>query len=56
MALARRHPCHLKATDYLRTNSNDYPTLAFLLHDKLETVLAEYAHLGQDDSFGRCER
>jgi len=47
---------HLVATDYLRKNPNDYPTVALLLHDKLETVLAEYAHLRQDDSFGRYER
>ncbi|MGP8476438.1 tyrosine-type recombinase/integrase [Burkholderia sp. PR2] len=47
---------HLVATDYLRKNPNDYPTVALLLHDKLETVLAEYAHLRQDDSFGRYEQ
>lgn len=47
---------HLVATDYLRKNPNDYPTVALLLHDKLETVLAEYAHLRQDDFFGRYEQ
>ncbi|WP_371880855.1 tyrosine-type recombinase/integrase [Caballeronia sp. S22] len=47
---------HLVATDYLRKNPGDYLTVALLLHDKLETVLAEYAHLRQDDSFGRYEQ
>ncbi|MFT4503147.1 tyrosine-type recombinase/integrase [Caballeronia sp. 15711] len=46
---------HLVATDYLRKHPNDYPTVAQLLHDKLETVLREYAHLRQDDSFGKYE-
>ncbi|WP_458766335.1 hypothetical protein [Cupriavidus basilensis] len=46
---------HLVATDYLRKHPHDYPTVAQLLHDKLETVLAVYAHLRKDDSFGRYE-
>ncbi|WP_429503186.1 hypothetical protein [Paraburkholderia youngii] len=46
---------HLVATDYLRKHPNDYPTVSQLLHDKLETVLREYAHLRQDDSFGKYE-
>lgn len=46
---------HLVATDYLCKHPHDYPTVAQLLHDKLETVLAVYAHLRQDDSFGRYE-
>lgn len=46
---------HLVATDYLRKHPNDYPTLSLLLHDTLETVMKTYAHLRQDDSFGRWE-
>ncbi|MFM0347305.1 site-specific integrase [Paraburkholderia sp. RL17-347-BIC-D] len=46
---------HLVATDYLRKHPNDYPTVALLLHDTLETVMATYAHLRQDDFFGRWE-
>jgi len=46
---------HLVATDYLRKHPNDYPTVAKLLHDNLETVLSEYAHLRFDDAFGRYE-
>lgn len=47
---------HLIATDYLRAHPNDYPTVAQLLHDKLETVLDNYAHLRHDDSFGKYEK
>ncbi|MGF6809516.1 integrase [Paraburkholderia sp. Clong3] len=46
---------HLVATDYLRKHPNDYPTVAQLLNDRLETVIAEYAHLKHDDSFGRWQ-
>jgi integrase/transcriptional regulator with XRE-family HTH domain len=46
---------HIVATDYLRKHPNDFPTVAQLLNDKLETVLRVYAHLRQDDSFGRYE-
>jgi len=46
---------HIVATDYLRKHPNDFPTVAQLLHDKLETVLRVYAHLKQDDSFGKYE-
>lgn len=46
---------HLVATDYLRKHPNDFPTVALLLHDTLETVMATYAHLRQDDTFGRWE-
>jgi integrase len=50
------HACrHLVVTDYLRKHPNDYPTVAKLLHDNLETVLSEYAHLCFDDAFGRYE-
>ncbi|WP_134046184.1 site-specific integrase [Paraburkholderia caballeronis] len=44
---------HLVATDYLCKHPEDYPTVAILLHDRLETVIANYAHLRQDHSFGR---
>lgn len=46
---------HLVATVYLREHPNDFPTVAQLLHDRLETVMAVYAHLRQDDSFGRWQ-
>lgn len=46
---------HLVATDWLRTHPNDFLTAAQLLHDKLETVLKEYAHLRQDEAFNRFE-
>ena len=46
---------HLVPTDYLRKHPNDFPTVAQLLHDRLETVIAVYAHLKQDDSFGRWQ-
>ena len=46
---------HLVATDWLRKYSNDYITVACLLNDKLETVINNYAHLKQDDSFERYE-
>jgi integrase len=47
---------HLIATDYLRKNPGDFLTAAELLHDRLETVLRSYAHLRQDDSFGKYEQ
>jgi hypothetical protein len=46
---------HLVATDYLCKHPEDYPTVAILLHDRLETVIANYAHLRQDHSFGRWQ-
>ncbi|AIP19983.1 helix-turn-helix domain-containing protein [Burkholderia pseudomallei] len=46
---------HLVPTVYLREHPNDFPTVAQLLHDRLETVMAVYAHLRQDDSFGRWQ-
>jgi integrase len=46
---------HLVATVWLRKHPNDYLTVAELLNDSLQTVLARYAHLRRDDSFGRFE-
>jgi hypothetical protein len=46
---------HLVPTDYLRKHPNDFLTVAILLHDTLETVLKVYAHLRQDESFGKYE-
>lgn len=46
---------HIAATDWLRKHPNDFLTAAQLLHDKLETVLRDYAHLRQDDAFTRFE-
>ena len=46
---------HLVATDWLTRYPNDYVTVSQLLHDKLETVMAHYAHLKRDTSFQRYE-
>lgn len=46
---------HLVATDWLRRFPGDFLTVAELLNDRLETVLASYAHLKRDDSFSRYE-
>ena len=46
---------HLVATYWLEQNPNDFLTVAELLNDKLETVLANYAHLKKDTSFLRYE-
>jgi len=46
---------HLVATDWLQQHPNDFLTVAELLNDKLETVLASYAHLKRDLSFSRYE-
>ncbi|MFX1685042.1 hypothetical protein [Paraburkholderia sp. A1RO-5L] len=46
---------HLVATDWLRKHPGDFLTAAQLLHDQLKTVLDKYAHLRQDDAFGRFE-
>jgi integrase len=46
---------HLVATDWLRKHPGDYLTAAALLHDQLRTVLENYSHLRQDDSFNRYE-
>lgn len=40
---------HIIATDHLKRHPGDYPTVAKLLHDKLETVLREYSHLTVDE-------
>jgi transcriptional regulator with XRE-family HTH domain len=40
---------HVIATDHLRRHPGDYLTVATLLHDKLETVLRNYAHLRVND-------
>lgn len=41
------------ATDYLKRFPGDYPNVARLLHDKLDTVLREYAHLNVEDGLRR---
>lgn len=40
---------HINATDYLKNNPNDYLTAAHILHDKITTVMKEYAHLKVTD-------
>lgn len=42
---------HIVATDYLKNHPHDYMTVAFILHDKLETVISEYAHVSTDHGF-----
>lgn len=42
---------HIVATEYLKNNPNGYQVVANILHDKLETVLSEYAHLKIADGF-----
>jgi len=44
---------HLVATAWLTKNPGDYLTVAELLNDRLETVIANYAHLKRDVSLGR---
>lgn len=47
---------HIIATDHLKRHPGDYPTVAKLLHDKLETVLKEYAHLTVDQGLMALHR
>lgn len=42
---------HIIATDYLKNHPHDYMSVAFILHDKLETVINEYAHVSTDHGF-----
>lgn len=42
---------HIIATDYIKNNPNGYQVAANILHDKLETVLREYAHVKVADGF-----
>jgi len=44
---------HIVATNWLTKHPNDFLTVAELLNDRLETVMAEYAHLKRDTSLGR---
>lgn len=44
---------HLVATNWLTQHPNDFLTVAELLNDRLETVMAEYAHLKRDTSLSR---
>ena len=46
---------HLVATDWLTRFPNDFLTVAELLHDSLEVVLRDYAHLKKDSAFSRYE-
>ncbi len=46
---------HLVATNWLQQYPNDFLTVAELLNDKLETVIAHYAHLKRDNSLLRYE-
>lgn len=46
---------HIVATDWLARNPNDFLTVAELLNDRIETVIAHYAHLKRDTSFLRYE-
>jgi integrase/transcriptional regulator with XRE-family HTH domain len=42
---------HIVATEYLKNNPNGYQVVAYILHDKLETVLREYGHVTTSDGF-----
>lgn len=42
---------HIVATDFIKNNPNGYQVAANILHDKLETVLREYAHVKVADGF-----
>lgn len=46
---------HLVATNWLATHPNDFPTVAQLLNDELDTVIKNYTHLKRDSSFHRYE-
>ncbi|KGX39754.1 hypothetical protein [Burkholderia pseudomallei] len=42
---------HIIATDYLKNHPHDYMSVAYILHDKLETVINEYAHVSTGHGF-----
>lgn len=42
---------HIVATDYIKNNPNGFQVAANILHDRLNTVLKEYAHLQVADGF-----
>lgn len=42
---------HIIATGYIKTHPNGYQVVAGILHDRLTTVLNEYAHLQSADHF-----
>jgi len=42
---------HIIATEYLKNEPNGFQVVANILHDKLETVLNEYAHLQVADGY-----
>ncbi|MBK4723404.1 site-specific integrase [Azospirillum sp. YIM DDC1] len=44
---------HIAATAWLKANPGDYLTVALILHDKLETVMENYAHLKAGDGLAR---
>ena len=42
---------HIIATDYIKNHPNGFQVVADILHDKLQTVLDNYAHLAVYDGF-----
>lgn len=42
---------HIVATDFIKNNPNGFQVAASILHDKLETVMKEYAHIKVADGF-----
>lgn len=42
---------HIVATDYIKNNPNGFQIVANILHDRLDTVMKEYAHLKVADGF-----
>ncbi len=47
---------HIIATDHLKRNPGDYLTVSILLHDTLQTVLKNYAHLKTADGLRTLSR
>lgn len=42
---------HIVATDYIKNNPNGFQVAANILHDRLDTVMKEYAHIKVADGF-----
>ena len=47
---------HIIATAWLREHPEDYLTVALILHDRIQTVINNYAHIKASDGFNRYNR
>ncbi len=47
---------HIVATDYIKNNPNGFQIAANILHDRLGTVMKEYAHLKVADGFSHWSK